>query len=159
MVSTLRVKVTLHYDKEHRQMKSNQTSTGNWAANTVKNTIQLAFWTGAYLVTLATATFGPIFIWDYDKIPTIVGIIINLLVGFGMIVANKRHLKGLDEMHQKIQLEAMALSLGVGLVVGLSYSLLDTTNFIAADAEISHLIILISLTYGVGVRWGLRKYQ
>jgi hypothetical protein len=140
-------------------MKSNQSGTGDWAANTVKNTIQLAFWTGAWLVTLASATFGPVFIWDYSKIPTIIGIIVNLLVGFGMIVANKRHLKGLDEMQQKIQLEAMALSLGVALVVGLSYSLMDTTNLIAADAEISHLIILISLTYAAGVGMGVRKYR
>jgi hypothetical protein len=140
-------------------MKSNQSGTGDWAANTVKNTIQLAFWTGAWLVTLASATFGPVFIWDYSKIPTIIGIIVNLLVGFGMIVANKRHLKGLDEMQQKIQLEAMALSLGVALVVGLSYSLMDTTNLIAADAEISHLIILISITYAAGVGMGVRKYR
>ena len=75
-----------------------------------------------------------------------------------MIVANKRHLKGLDEMHQKIQLEAMALSLGVGLVVGLSYSTLDVTDLIAFDAEISHLVILMGLTYGAGVAAGLKRY-
>ena len=55
--------------------------------------------------------------------------------------------------------EAMALSLGVGLVVGLSYSTMDVTNLIAFDAEISHLVILVGLTSGVGVFAGLRKYQ
>ena len=29
-----------------------------------------------------------------------------------MIVANKHHLQGLDELHRKVQLEAMALALG-----------------------------------------------
>ena len=140
-------------------MSTNQAGTGSWAAKVSRNTINLAYWTGAWLVTMAIATFGPILIWDYSKIPTIIAVIINLLVGFGMIAANKRSLKGLDEMHQKIQLEAMGLSLGVGLVVGLGYSILDTTNVIAADAEISHLVILIGLTYGAGVRLGLRKYQ
>jgi uncharacterized protein YacL len=159
IVAILTVKVTLHYDKELRQMKPNQAGTGSWAANASRNTIQLAYWTGAWLVTMAIATFGPILIWDYSKIPTIIAVIINLLIGFGMIAANKRHLKGLDEMHQKIQLEAMGLSLGVGLVVGLCYSMLDTANVIAADAEISYLIILIGLTYGAGVRLGLRKYR
>ena len=53
----------------------------------------------------------------------------------------------------------MALSLGVGLVVGLSYSTMDVTNLIAFDAEISHLVILMGLTYGAGVFTGGRKYQ
>ena len=50
-----------------------------------------------------------------------------------MIVANKNHLRGLDEMQQKIQLEAMALALGVGLVAGLGYSTLSITNLITFD--------------------------
>jgi hypothetical protein len=36
---------------------------------------------------------------------------------------------------------------------------MDTTNLIAADAEISHLIILISITYAAGVGMGVRKYR
>ena len=103
--------------------------------------------------------FGPRFIWQFNESLTIIAILINLAIGFGMIVANKHHLKGLDEMHQKIQLEAMALSLGVGLVVGLAYSNLDVTNIIAFDAEISHLVILMGLTYGAGVIAGLRRFR
>ena len=53
----------------------------------------------------------------------------------------------------------MALSLGVGLVVGLAYSNLDVTNIIAFDAEISHLVILMGLTYGAGIFIGLRKFR
>ena len=76
-----------------------------------------------------------------------------------MIVANKNHLKGLDEMQQKIQLDAMAISLGVGIVCGISYSLLDQTNLISYDAEISHLIILMGLTYSAGTIIGRNRYQ
>jgi hypothetical protein len=82
-----------------------------------------------------------------------------MAVGVGMILANKRHLQGLDELHQKIQLDAMAISLGVGVVVGLGYSNLDVTNIISADAEISHLVILIALTYLAGIIIGNRKYR
>ena len=108
---------------------------------------------------MAVANFGPKFIWQSNEWLTILAILINLGVGFGMIVANKRHLKGLDEMHQKVQLEAMALSLGVGLVVGLGYSNLDVTNIIAFDAEISHIVIVMGLTYAAGVFAGVRKYR
>lgn len=90
---------------------------------------------------------------------TLAGILVNLGVGVGMILANRRHLKGLDEMQQKIQLEAMALSLGVGLIGGLAWSNLDVTNLIPFDAEISHLVILMALTYMVGIATGVRRYR
>jgi len=129
-----------------------------WAANTVRNTKLLGYWTGAWLVTTALATFGPIFLWS-DKFVTVATILLNLAMGAGMILANIRHLKGLDEMHQKIQLQAMGLALGVSIVAGLGYSMLDVANVIASDAEISHLIILMGITYGIGIVTGLRKYR
>ena len=140
-------------------MNDLKTGSNDWAANTVKNTRLLAYWTGAWVLTIALAKFGPRLIWQSNTTLTAIAILINLAIGFGMILAIKRHLKGLDEMHQKIQLEAMALSLGVGLVVGLSYSNLDVTNLITFDAEISHLVIVMSLTYLIGVITGLRKYR
>ena len=140
-------------------MNDIKTDCNDWARNNARNTVRLGFWTLAWLATMALATFGPKFIWEMNQWLTILGILINLGVGFGMIMANKRHLKGLDEMHQKIQLEAMGLSLGVSLVVGLSYSLLDTTNLIAVDAEISFLVMLMGLTYFFGVLVGHRRYR
>ena len=53
----------------------------------------------------------------------------------------------------------MGLALGVGVVGGLSYSLLDTTNVISHNAEISFLVILISLTYLISVLIGLKRYK
>jgi hypothetical protein len=76
-----------------------------------------------------------------------------------MILANKRHLNGLDELHRKVQLESLALALGVAVVGGLSYSMLDVANVISYDAEISHLVILIGLTYLVATVVGLTRYK
>ncbi len=110
-------------------------------------------------MTTALVTFGTEYIWQSNKLLTSLAILVNVAVGFGMILAVKRYLKGLDEMQQKIQLDAMALSLGVGLVVGLGYSSMDQTNLIPFDAEISHMIMLMSITYIVGIFAGLRKYR
>ena len=140
-------------------MNKFKTDSNDWAANSARNTVRLGYWTGAWVLTMALANFGPRFIWEFNESLTILAILINLAIGAGMIWANKRHLQGLDEMHQKIQLEAMALSLGVGLIVGLAYSNLDVTNIISVDAEISHLVILMGLTYLFGVFNGLRKYR
>jgi hypothetical protein len=140
-------------------MNDVKTGSASWAARNKKNTVRLAYWTAAWTGSMALATFGPIFLWGFNSTLTFVAFILNLGLGFGMIHANKIHLKGLDEMHQKIQLEGMALSLGVGLVCGLSYSLLDTTNLISFDAEISHLVILMGLTYLTGIFLGQRRYR
>ena len=140
-------------------MNNPKTEPGDWSSRNASNTTRLGLWTAAWLVTMAAANFGPRFIWQSIEWVTVIAILINLAVGFGMILANKRHLRGLDEMQQKIQLDAMALSLGVGLVTGLAYSNLDVTNVIPFDAEISHLVILMGLTYGAGIFAGLRKYR
>jgi hypothetical protein len=140
-------------------MKNQSTGSGGWAAQATKNTVSLAYWTAAWLASMAVATFGPILVWPDNGALTVLIIVVNLVIGVGMILANKRHLQGLDEMHQRVQLEAMALSLGVGLVAGLGYSMLDVANIIPFDAEISHLVILMGLTYGAGVVAGLKRYQ
>lgn len=132
---------------------------GNWQARTRRNTIRLAIWTLAWLLTMAAAVFGPALVWQTATLPTVIAILANLAAGAGMIIANKNHLKGLDEMQQKIQLEAMGLALGVGLVVGLAYSAMDISDLIAFDAEISHLVFVISLTYLAGILFGRRKFQ
>ncbi|HLU93414.1 MAG TPA: hypothetical protein VKZ54_04780, partial [Membranihabitans sp.] len=87
-----------------------------------------------------------------------IAILLTLGTGIGMIVTNIHQLKSLDEMMQKIQLEAMAISLGVGVIGGLSYSLMDTENLIPFDAEIGHMVILICVTYLISILMGYRRY-
>ncbi len=53
----------------------------------------------------------------------------------------------------------MALTLGVGMVVGVSYELLEDIKLITFEPEISHLIILMGLTFGIGIIVGNRRYQ
>ena len=131
----------------------------DWDANNKRNTVRLAWWTAAWVITMAIAVFGAQFVWKSIPWLILTGILVNLAVGVGMIMANRRHLNGLDEMQRKIQLEAMALSLGVGLIGGLAYSNLDVTNLIAFDAEISHLVILMALTYMAGIASGVRRHR
>lgn len=140
-------------------MSNSNMESGTRSSKRVKNTLHLFYWTAAWLLTQALAVFGPLHIWQSNNLLTGLALFINLLVGIGMILANKRHLNGLDELQQKIQMDAMALSLGVGLVAGLGYSTLDVTNLIPFDAQISHLVILMGLTYLLGVLLGNRKYQ
>lgn len=128
-------------------------------AQTKKNTIRLFFWSVAWVLATAGASFGPKSLWDFNTLPTILGVLVHIGIGFGMIRVFKQYLLELDELQRKIQLDAMALSLGIGLVLGSSYELLEDIKLIPFEPEIPHLIILMSLTYVVGTVLGHRKYQ
>ena len=139
-------------------MDNSNTGQSGWQASQKKNTHHLGYWTLAWVVTMAIANFGGKFVWEGNEWMTGLGILINVAVGFGMILANRRHLKGLDEMQQKIQLGAMGLTLGVGLVLGLAYSNIEN-NLIIADAGIPHVVMLMCLTYLFGIIAGRKRYK
>ena len=140
-------------------MSDLKTGSNEWAASNKRNSVRLGFWTFSWVGTMAIATFGPKLIWNYSTLPTIVAVVVNLVVGFGMIVANSRYLRGLDELHQKIFLDAGALTLGVGLVCGLSYELLEDIKLISFEPEFAHLVILMCVTFLIGMVVGHRRYQ
>lgn len=130
-----------------------------YQATNGKNTTNLRNWTAAWLITMAIASFAPRFLWDFNTALTIIGILVHLATGIGMLMSNRRYLLDLDEMQQRILLNAMALTLGVGLIVGLSYELLEDIKLISYEPEISHLILIMVLTYLITTIVGHRKYQ
>ena len=136
-----------------------ETKTDKLNATTKRNTKRLAYWTAAWVLTMAVAAFGPKLIWNFDTTISTVLIVINTLIGIGMIQANRRYLNGLDEMQRKISLEAMAIALGVGVVGGLSYGMLDIAKVVSFHAEIGHLVILISITYLIAIVVGNLRYK
>ena len=122
-------------------------------------TAKLAYWGLAWLLATAGATFGPELLWGYGTLITSIGIVIQLVLGFGMIWTFKRVLLAMDELQRLIQLEAISLALGVAVVVGVSYGLLEDVKLITFEPEISHLIMLMSLTYVFGLFLGNRRYR
>jgi hypothetical protein len=124
-----------------------------------KSVKKLAIWTWTWVATMAIATFGPEFIWDHHPFLTPFAIIVNLINGIFMIMANRDLFNYFDELEKKIHLESMAITLGLAVVVGLSYSLLDTTNLMAQDATISYLVMFIGVTYMTSVFINTRRYK
>lgn len=122
-------------------------------------TKQLALWTILWLCSVALATFGPKFIWMENIILSLLAIALNTGIGVGMIWANIKHLSAQDELQKKIQLDAMGIALGAGIVGGLSYSTLDVANVISGKAEISFLVMLISMSYLVALLVGKKRYS
>ena len=125
----------------------------------MKNSKELKIWTLAWTLSMAIATFGPQFLWDEESIGTLLAIIVNLILGVRMILANRKFINSGDELQKKIQLESLGLTLGLAVIVGLSYSLLDQMNLISGNAEISVLVLFIGITYLVTMTVNNRKYK
>jgi hypothetical protein len=140
-------------------MSKQNTDCSSWATSNRSNSLRLMGWNAAWVASMALAAFGPKLLWNYSTLPTILFVLVNLAVGFAMIAANRRYLRGLDELHQKIFLDASVLTLGVGLVAGLSYELFEDVKLISFQPEISHLVVLMCLTFLAGMVVGHRKYR
>ena len=123
-----------------------------------KRLIRLAIWTWSWVATLAVATFGPKYIWEENTFWTTLAIGLNLVNGVLMISANRSLFNHYDELERKIHLESMELTLGLTVVTGLSYSLLDQTNLISSNAEISFLVMFISINYLVTLMINRKRY-
>jgi len=131
----------------------------SWQQQNKSNTTKLKFWTAIWVLSMALTNFGPRFIWDFNMTLTIIAVLLNFTLGLKVVLANIQHIKGLDEMQQRIQLNAMGITLGLSLVVGLTYSNLDVLELINYHAEISHLVIFIGLTYLAATFIANRKYR
>lgn len=139
-------------------MENQKINSSDWSKQTKKSTSRLAMWTVLWVVTVAIPAFGPL-VWGENNLINLLAILLNFGVGIGMIIANIQHIKLQDEMMQKVQLEAMGISLGVAVVGGIAYSMLDTTNVIPFDAEIGGLVGLIGITYLITLYINMRRYK
>ena len=132
---------------------------GPWESGVARSTLALAAWTVAWVASLAFAAFSPGALWDEGSALTVAAIGASVLIGIGMIIAHRRQLQTMDELQRATQLEAMAWSLGAGLVGGTVLSLLDRFDVIGLDAGIGHLIVLMALVYVVGTIVGTLRYR
>lgn len=124
-----------------------------------KNLRQLAAWTWIWVATMAIASFGPKYIWDDHTALTVLAITVNFANGLLMIIANRNLFNDFDELERKIHLESLALTLGLAVVVGLTFSLLDTANLNGMDAEISYLVMFIGVMYLICIAINTRRYS
>ncbi|GAC19693.1 hypothetical protein [Paraglaciecola arctica] len=123
------------------------------------NITSLALWTLAWVISTAFLRFGAEYIWDYQPAYSIIALITHLALGLTMIMVNVKHLANLDELQRKITLDAMGITLGVGLIAGIAYEQLEDIKLISFEPEISHLIMLMAFTYILSILIGNRKYQ
>ena len=115
-------------------------------------------WTLAWVVSLAFLTGAENTLWN-DLIYTKIGLLINLVIGIVMIVAHKNLFKTYDELQKKIQFEAMAITLGLAVVVGLTYEVSFDFGVIDKEPEFEYLMLFICFSYVASTIISVIRYK
>ena len=119
----------------------------------------LAFSTTVWLITMAIVAFGPTLLWDNQTSITLLAIVLNLLAGLFVIKSNLQYWNSLDEMMKRVHLNAMGIALGLGIVGGLSFSLLETSDIIQSEFDLSFMVILMGLSYLISIMIGMKRLR
>jgi hypothetical protein len=140
-------------------MNELKTPGSNYQSRTRANVIRLFRWNGAWGAATALMVFGPQFLWNKALVFTLLAVGLDVAVGVGMILANKNYLAELDELQRKVQLDSMGITLGVGLIAGVPFSVMDAYHVLPFHANMAYLLILMSLTFAVSNLYGTRRYR
>jgi len=124
-----------------------------------QRTRRLALWTGAWVLSTALMTFGSRLLWSGAATLNLLAVVLNLALGWGMIRATVRHLQVQDEMERKVFLDAAAATLGVGVVGGIALQFYASLPSAALKPQISHLILLMGLTFLASMVITLRRLR
>lgn len=134
------------------------TMNSDWADRKRKKTWVLFGCTASWLASFALATFGPALWWEQAAL-SIAAVVLNVGLGVAVVLANMRLLACVDELERKVSMDAMAITLGVGFVVGFGYSLLTSAGLVTFVAEPHHLLVLMALVLVGASFFGLRRLQ
>jgi hypothetical protein len=134
-------------------------SENGYQSRTRTNTMRLLRWNCAWVAATALMAFGPASIWSKAVVFTLTAVGLDFAIGVGMVLANKKYIAELDELQRKVYLNALAITVGVAVIAGIPFSVMDTYHVIPFKADISHLVILMGLTFGVSIAYGTLRYR
>jgi hypothetical protein len=123
-----------------------------------RNQRRIIVWGLAWMVTWLAAGF----LIKFDLIPpgmlaAVAATLVPMVLGIGTVLAYRHFLREADELRRKIEVEALALAVGVGLVGGFTYFLLERAA-VVSESGVLVMIMLITFTHAVGVVLGQRRY-
>ncbi len=140
-------------------MEQAKVSKNGYQSRVWTSTVRLFCWSLAWVLATALMKFGPRLIWNNALAFTVLAIGLDLALGIGLILANKNYLADLDELQQRVHLNAFGITLGVGLVISVPAMVMNYLQLISFHPEIEHLLVLMSLTFVVSVVYGSLRYR
>lgn len=122
-------------------------------------TVMLAIWTLAWTASLALAVFGSSNFWKDNEILSWAAIGLNVAIGVGLLVAHARFLRAIDELQRKINLDALAMTLGIGFVVGFAYVAARSADLVSADVSIALFSTALAVICMAAILIGNLRYR
>ncbi len=123
------------------------------------STRRLCQWHGLWAAATLLMAFGPGFVWHRTLWLTLLAAALDVAMGVGMILATKAYVMGLDELQQKIFLNALGIAVGVGLIVGVPWTVMDAYRVIRFHANFGLLVVLQGLTFLASLLYGTWRYR
>jgi hypothetical protein len=118
---------------------------------------RIQLWALLWALSILAVTLG-IRRWHLSSGLILTGIAGNTLLGLGTLLAYRRFLRDVDELRRKIELDALALAFGIGVIGGMTYWLL-TIGGIVSKTSFGFVFAAMILVYPAGVLIGLRRYS
>ena len=123
------------------------------------STKRLCRWHGLWAAATLLMAFGPGFVWHRAVGLTLLAVGLDVVTGVGMILATKKYVMELDELQRRIFLNALGIALGVGLIVGVPWTVMDAYRVIHFHANFGLLVVLQGLTFLATLLYGTWRYR
>ena len=123
------------------------------------NQIRMATWTLAWSLAWVIATYGIKNDWFANDGLVIAIVAVVLIIGAGVFRAYRRYLRDADELLRKIELDALAAALGVGMIGGVGYWLLQLAEIVQYKDAFIVLFLLVCGVYSASILLGHRRFS
>ena len=132
---------------------------GRYQSRIRTSTQRLFRWHGLWAAATLLMAFGPGFLWHRVLGLTLLAVGVDVAMGVGMILATKKYVEDLDELQRKIFLNALGIAVGVGLIVGVPWTVMDAYHVISVHGNFGLLVIFQGLTFMVSLVYGMWRYR
>lgn len=123
----------------------------------LRNQRRFVVWCLAWAISFTAATF---ILVSGRPLPMAAGLLVALVptvLGLGAVAAYTRYLREADEFQRRVQLEALALGFGAGILFMMGYRLLMRLG--APELDINDPMLVMLLTWSGWQLVAARRYQ
>ena len=138
----------------------NESNKSSWCEVTPKdraNGQRVTRWSIAWAAAMLIASAVISNDWVGGKIVPTLAAGISTLLGIATVNAYRHFLRETDELRQKIEMEALAAALGVGIVGGMAYSQF-TRSLDLGEPRLAIVVAAMLIAHSAGVVIGRRRY-
>ena len=114
-------------------------------------------WLFVWTLVWLAVSFGIEEGWLADRALAMTAVVAATLFGMAMMLAYWRFISQADELHRKIQLDALALGFGTGVVGTITYRLLEDAGAVS-PTDVADIAAIMMVAYAIGVVVGMRRF-